>query len=156
MDHAARSTPPDARRSFWAAALVGAATQAAVDEIVFHQILRWHRFYDLLTPAVAVVSDGLLHAASLLALVGGTFAIADLGRRGALAPAFLWAGAFLGAGAFQIFDGVVDHKVLGVHQVRYGVDLLPYDLAWNAAGVVLLLVGAYLLRRARTATPDRG
>ena len=43
-----------------------------------------------------------------------------------------------------------DHReVLRVHQVRYGVDLLPYDLAWNFAGLALLAVGAVLLRRAR-------
>jgi uncharacterized membrane protein len=152
MSETARTAAlPDARRSLWAGALVGVGVQAAVDEIVFHQLLRWHRFYDLSTPAVGVISDGLLHAGSLLALIGGVFLIADLGRSGALAPAWLWAGAFLGAGAFQVFDGVVDHKVLRVHQVRYGVDLLPYDLAWNAAGLALLAVGWVLVRRARAA-----
>ena len=150
MPETSRSAaPPDARRSLWAAVLVGVGVQAAVDEIVFHQLLRWHNFYDLSTPVVGVVSDGVLHAGSLLALVGGVFLIADLGRRGALAPAWLWAGALLGAGGFQVFDGVVDHKVLRVHQVRYGVDLLPYDLAWNAAGLALLAVGWTLVRRAR-------
>jgi uncharacterized membrane protein len=28
----------------------------------------------------------------------------------------------LGLGAFQVFDGIVDHKLLQLHQVRYGVD----------------------------------
>jgi len=36
----------------------------------------------------------------------------------------------------------VNHKVLGLHQVRYDVDLLPYDVAWNAAGGALLVAGA--------------
>ena len=141
--------PPDARRSLWAAVLLGVGTMAALDEIVFHQLLRWHNFYDLATPVVGIISDGFLHAGSLLALVAGVFVVADLGRSGALATAWLWAGAFLGAGGFQLFDGVVDHKVLRVHQVRYNVDLLPYDLAWNAAGLVLLAVGVVLMRRAR-------
>jgi uncharacterized membrane protein len=39
-----------------------------------------------------------------------------------------------------------------VHQVRYGVDLTGYDLAWNASAVVLLLAGAALLVRARRRT----
>jgi uncharacterized membrane protein len=55
----------------------------------------------------------------------------------------------LGAGAFQLWDGVVDHKLLRVHQVRYGVDLTGYDLAWNASAVVLLAAGAALLLRTR-------
>ncbi|CAL9333975.1 hypothetical protein SUDANB21_06677 [Streptomyces sp. enrichment culture] len=50
-----------------------------------------------------------------------------------------------------MFDGIVDHKVLRVHQVRYGVDVTPYDWAWNLAGLLLLLVGGVLLARARRA-----
>ena len=144
---------PDVRRSLGAAALVGVGLTAAVDEIVFHQLLRWHHFFDRATPAVGIVSDGLLHAAELVALVGGGFLIADLLRRGAFARRWAWAGAFLGAGGFQVFDGIVDHKVLRVHQVRYGVELLPYDLAWNAAGLALLAVGLALALRARRAEP---
>jgi len=135
-------------------ALIGAAVMAAVDEIVFHQVLAWHHFYDRSTPAVGLLSDGLLHTAELLALVAGFTLYADLRRRGALSVPHAWAGLFLGLGGFQLFDGVVDHKVLRLHQVRYGVDLLPYDLAWNAAGLVLLAVGAALYVRAAR-TPGR-
>jgi uncharacterized membrane protein len=123
---------------------------AAVDEIVFHQVLAWHHFFDRSTPAIGLLSDGLLHSAEIVVLVAGAFALADLIRRRALAPVSAWGGFFLGAGGFQLFDGIVDHKLLRLHQVRYGVDLLPYDVAWNAAGVVLLLVGVVLARRGRT------
>ena len=142
---------PDVRRSAGAAALVGVGLMAAVDEIVFHQILQWHHFFDRSTPAFGVVSDGLLHAAELVALVGGAFLVADLLRSGTWAGRWGWAGAFLGAGGFQVFDGLVHHKVLRIHQVRYGVDLLPYDLVWNVAGLALLAVGAALALRARRA-----
>ena len=140
---------PDPRSSVLATALVGIAVMAAVDEIVFHQLLGWHHFYDRSTPAVGLLSDGVLHAGELVAAVGGFFWYADLRRRGALAPTAGWGGALLGAGGFQLFDGLVDHKVLRVHQIRYGVDLLPYDLAWNAGAVLLLLAGAALVLRAR-------
>lgn len=130
-------------------ALIGAALMAAVDEIVFHQVLAWHHFFDRSTPAVGLVSDGLLHTAELLGLVAGFVLYADLRRRHALAPAHGWAGLFLGMGGFQLFDGVVDHKVLRLHQVRYGVDLLVYDLVWNAAALALLAVGIVLAVRAR-------
>ncbi|GAB2679439.1 hypothetical protein GCM10027194_09800 [Thalassiella azotivora] len=131
------------------AAMVGAGVMAAVDEIVFHQVLGWHHFYDRSTSEVALASDGFLHAAELLVLVAGTFLLVDLARRQALVARAAWAGAFLGLGGFQLFDGLVDHKVLRIHQVRYDVDLLPYDLVWNLAGVVLLVVGLALLRRGR-------
>ncbi|MDT0632435.1 DUF2243 domain-containing protein [Rubrivirga litoralis] len=144
---------PDARRSLGVAALLGVGLMAAVDEVVFHQLLRWHHFFDLSTPAVGIISDGLLHAFELVALVSGAFLAADLLRRGAWAGRWAWAGGFLGAGGFQLFDGIVDHKVLRIHQVRYGVELLPYDVAWNAVGLALLAVGAALAVRARRARP---
>ena len=35
-----------------------------------------------------------------------------------------WATAVaLGIGVFQLFDGVVNHKILRIHQIRSGVDL---------------------------------
>lgn len=132
-----------------AAAAVGVGLMAAVDEIVFHQILAWHHFYDRSTPQVGLLSDGLLHAAELVVLVGGFFLLADLRRRNGLARRSAWAGLLLGLGGFQLFDGLVDHKVLRVHQVRYGVDLLVYDLAWNLAAAALLAVGAVLALRSR-------
>ena len=138
---------PDLRRSRAAAALVGAGLTAAVDEIVFHQLLGWHHFYDLATPAIGLLSDGLLHAVELVAVVAGGFLLADLARRGTLARRAAWSGGFLGGGVFQLFDGLVDHKVLRVHQVRYCVELLPYEIAWVASGIALLVVGLVLLRR---------
>lgn len=142
-------TVRDARRSLGAGAVIGVGLMAAVDEIVFHQLLGWHHFYDRSTSEVALLSDGLLHAVELVLLVGGFFLVADLQRRRALARGFLRAGLLVGAGGFQLVDGLVDHKVLRVHQVRYGVDPLPYDLAWNGAGVLVLVAGVVLLRRAR-------
>ena len=142
-------SPADRSGSLRATVMIGVGLMAAVDEIVFHQLLAWHSFYDRAGGTVGLVSDGLLHAATLSAVVAGLALLADLRRRGAFDAARWWAFVLLGAGAFQLWDGVVDHKLLRVHQVRYGVDLTGYDLAWNASAVVLLLAGAALLVRAR-------
>jgi len=137
------------RASLAAAAMIGVGVMAAVDEIVFHQILAWHHFYDRSSSAVGLLSDGLLHAASLVLLVGGFFWLADLHRRGVTTRRSAWAGFVLGLGGFQLFDGTVNHKLLDLHQIRYGVDVLPYDLAWNTAAVLLLLLGTVLAFRSR-------
>ncbi|MPQ96378.1 DUF2243 domain-containing protein [Modestobacter sp. I12A-02628] len=136
-------------RSLLAGLLVGVGVAAFVDEVVFHQLLHWHHFYDRSTTDAGLVSDGLLHAGGWTATVVGLFLFADLQRRHATVPLRVWAGGLLGAGGFQLYDGLVQHKLLRLHQVRYGVDLLPYDLAWNAPGAVAVLVGLLLLRRAR-------
>lgn len=132
---------PLRNRTFWAAFLLGIAVMAAIDEIVFHQILGWHHFYDNATPDIALLSDGLLHAGELFVLAFGFFLMLDARRRRSFWPSAAGAGFFVGLGLFQLWDGVVDHKVLRLHQIRYEVELLPYDIAWNAAGAALLLAG---------------
>lgn len=139
--------------------LFGVGCMAAVDEIIFHQLLAWHHFYDLATPTIGLFSDGVLHAAELVALVAGFFIFAEQKRRGNLRWTAICAGFFLGAGGFQLFDGLVNHKLLKLHQIRYGVDLLPYDLAWNASALLLLVIGMlfwvrYCLTQPRTHGPS--
>lgn len=128
---------------------------AAVDEIVFHQLLSWHHFYDGDSNDIALISDGLLHALYLVALVAGFFLYAELRANHTLSRPYALAGFLLGLGGFQFFDGIVDHKLLGLHEIRYGVDLLPYDIAWLGFSVLLLVAGVIQLRRAqaRSATP---
>lgn len=139
----------ETQRSLITAALIGIGVMAAVDEIVFHQLLAWHHFYDNATPAVSLFSDGLLHAAELIILVAGFFMLSDLRQRHAFSFDHGWAGFFLGLGGFQLFDGIVDHKLLRLHQVRYVDNLWIYDLAWNGAAGLLLLIGIVLLKRAK-------
>ncbi|MEH6669602.1 DUF2243 domain-containing protein [Halopseudomonas sp.] len=136
-------------RSVLATLLIGVGVMAAVDEIVFHQLLAWHHFFDRSTLAIGLLSDGLLHSAELLMLVAGFFMLARLRGDGLFDRAAGWAGFFIGAGAFQLFDGIVNHKVLRLHQVRYVENLLLYDVFWNLAGLVLTGIGLWLLRRAR-------
>lgn len=142
---------PETSRSFWVAVLLGAGIMAAVDEIIFHQLLAWHHFYDRSTAEWALFSDGVLHAAELIALVAGFFFLSDLKRRQTLSQRWAWSGFFVGAGGFQLFDGIIDHKVLKVHQIRYGVDnLWVYDLVWNVAALLLILVGLAIGLKARS------
>ena len=132
--------------------LFGIGAAGAFDEIVFHQLLHWHHFYDPGGPDAALVSDGLLHAGTWTATVAGLVLRAVAGRRRPVVRSTWWATVLLGAGGFQLWDGVVHHELLGLHQVRYGVDSTGYDIAWNAAGVLLLLAGAVLLRRSSAGT----
>jgi uncharacterized membrane protein len=135
-------------KSTWAGALLGIGVMAAVDEILFHQVLAWHHFYDRSTPEIGLMSDGLLHAAELIAIVAGFFLVLDLRRRKIFHQPSAWAGFFIGMGGFKLFDGIVNHKLLRLHQIRYVDNLLPYDLAWNIGAAIFLVLGLYLLRRA--------
>ncbi|MGK9066217.1 DUF2243 domain-containing protein [Stutzerimonas chloritidismutans] len=147
------ATTVDARGSLIATIFLGVGLMAAVDEIVFHQVLAWHHFFDRSTLAVSLLSDGLLHAAELLMLAAGFRLFVLLGRRGALSRLHAWTGFFIGSGAFQLFDGLVNHKLLRLHQVRYVEQLWLYDLAWNAFGALLLAVAFLTWRHARQEVP---
>ena len=141
--------PPRWGRSLSGGALTGIGLMAALDEIVFHQLLGWHHLYDGSTEQAGLTSDGLLHLGQLVLLVTGLLLLADLLRRQQLSGAAYRAGVVVGLGGFQLFDGTVNHKLLDLHEIRYGVDLLPYDLVWNGAALLVLVVGLVLARRSR-------
>jgi uncharacterized membrane protein len=131
----------------WSGVLFGVGLAAFIDEAVFHQLLHWHHFYDRSTTEIGLVSDGVFHAVSWFATVAALFLLADLRRRDALWW-LRWAGGVLtGAGGFQLYDGVVHHKVMGLHEIRYVADVLPYDIVWNVIAVTLLAPGVVLLAR---------
>ena len=68
----------------------------------------------------------------------------------AVVEAVTWAGLLIGLGGFNLYDGIVQHKILRLHQVREGVDnLLPYDLAFNALALAALTAGWVLWTKAR-------
>ena len=130
----------------WSGVLIGIGIAAFIDETVFHQLLHWHHFYDRSTPAVGLVSDGLFHAFGWFALVIGLVMVIDLVRRTDLSVRGLLGGILLGAGGFQLYDGTVQHKILRLHQIRYHVDIAPYDWAWNIIALLILAVAVWLLR----------
>ncbi|TCJ21762.1 DUF2243 domain-containing protein [Microbacterium sp. PI-1] len=147
IDYRARAT--FSKRNLWSGILFGVGLVAFIDETVFHQLLHWHHFYDLGTPDIGLVSDGFFHALSWAATIGGLFLLADLRRRGAFWQMRWWGGVLLGAGAFQLYDGTVQHKWWGIHQIRYVEDVLPYDLTWNIIAVLLIVAGVTLTVRTR-------
>jgi len=104
------------KRTIWSGVLAGVGLVAFADETVFYQLLHWHHFYDESTLAVGLVSDGLFHAGGFTAMVAGLFLLADALRRGGFVPKRWWGALLLGAGGFQLYDGIVQHKLLGLHQ----------------------------------------
>lgn len=156
------AAPLPSRRSaqnLWSGVLFGVGLVAFIDEAVFHQLLHWHHFYDLATPAIGLVSDGVFHALSWFATIAGLFLFADLRRRDALNARRWIGGVLLGAGVFQLYDGTVQHKLFGIHQIRYVPDLLVYDLVWNLTAAAMIAGGVvltYLTRSAATAPADAG
>lgn len=120
-----------------------------IDLFIFHLGLQWHHFYDLSTHEVALLADGIFHAFGWFITVWGLFLLADIRRRAGVNWK-RWTGAVvLGVGSFQLLDGVLNHKILGVHQIRYGVDLLWYDTVWIGSAILFMVIGLVVLRMTR-------
>jgi uncharacterized membrane protein len=135
------------RRSWWPAGLTGVGLAGLVDVIVFHQLLGWHHFYDRSTMAVGLTSDGLLDLALAVALVVGLVALEETAGPVARWGRHTWGAILAGFGGFNLFDGVVDHKLLRLHQIRPGVaDQFPYDAVWIGLSLLILAVGVGLVR----------
>ena len=141
-------------QNMWTGILFGLGIVAFIDEVVFHQILHWHHFYDKSTTEIGLVSDGLFHAFRFFATVGSAFLMADLHRRHAFWLKRWLGGIFLGGGVFQLYDGTIQHKLMGLHQIRYNVEILPYDLVWNITAAIMIIGGIVLLKQ--TSTKSRG
>ncbi|MGG3622230.1 DUF2243 domain-containing protein [Bacillus gobiensis] len=140
-----KDEPKYESRNLWSGILFGLGLIAFFDEAVFHQLLHWHHFYDKSTTAIGLVSDGLFHAFSWFATIGSLFMVADLHRRKSFFRKRWIGGMFLGAGVFQLYDGIIQHKLMGIHQIRYDVNVLPYDIVWNITALIMIIIGAILI-----------
>lgn len=145
----ANYTKTSSTRNLWSGILFGMGIVAFIDETVFHQLLHWHHFYDKSTTAIGLVSDGFFHAFSWFATIGGLFMFADLRRKKALWMKRWWGGILLGAGGFQLYDGTVQHKLMGIHQIRYIENVLVYDIVWNVIAAAMILAGFVMVVNTR-------
>jgi uncharacterized membrane protein len=59
-------------------------------------------------------------------------------------------GAFcIGAGMFNVVEGILSHHILQIHHVKPGAHQLAWDLGFIGAGVVSIIVGWFIINRER-------
>jgi uncharacterized membrane protein len=138
----------------WPGVVLGIGLAGTLDEVILHQLLHWHHFYDRSTRDAGLVSDGIFHLVSTALVAIGVYwamAVICVDRAGAGNGRLrrFWAGVLLGLGGFNLFDGTVQHKVLRLHQVRPAAEnWLPYDVVFIGLALLVLLIGIVLLRDA--------
>ncbi|MBT2694089.1 DUF2243 domain-containing protein [Bacillus sp. ISL-55] len=134
---------------FIAGLILGLGLLGAVDGIVFHQLLQWHHMVLSDNIQLEIFTDGLFTALfSALLLWGGVkiFQDARKNRLGSSWRIFL-GGIFIGGGAFNLVEGIVDHHILQVHRVKpLAENPLMYDLAFLAMGALLVIIG-FMIKR---------
>lgn len=142
------------RLNFWSGLFWGLGFVAFLDEMVFHQLLHWHHFYDKSTTSIGLISDGLFHAFSWFATVASLFMVADLRRKNAWNKKRWISAALIGAGGFNLYDGIIQHKIFKIHQIRYNVEIIYYDIVWNGLAAIILMIGILLLKQSKVRTGE--
>lgn len=137
-----------------AGAVFGVGLGAALDTVLFHLILQHHHLISGLVDPTSeaglrtnLFADGLFLLLTIGVMGAGVARLWSLARE----PRVRWAadayvgGVVVGVALFNLFDGVVDHALLGLHHtVEPGLD--AYDAAWVAVSFVLLVAGWYVVR----------
>ncbi|MDR3620616.1 MAG: DUF2243 domain-containing protein [Paludisphaera borealis] len=158
MDNASKLRPLTA-----AGTLLGIGMGGFVDGILFHQVLQLHGMLSAKYPRTGVDAttalvnveinmfwDGLFHALTwTMTALGIALLWHTVQRRDVpLSTRALVGSMALGWGLFNLVEGVIDHELLGIHHVVEAGNHLPWDMAFLASGVVLILFGWSTIRAA--------
>ena len=127
---------------------LGFGLGALLDVLVFHLVLQWHHLLSSVYPPgtlaglrTNVYFDGVFSLAMVgLMILGGVVIWRTLNRaERPYSPVRVFGSVLVGAGAFNLFDGVVDHYVLHIHDAVHGTRALnPH---WIGASLLLLGIG---------------
>jgi len=134
-----------------AATVLGIGVGGFIDGIVFHQILQWHEMLSNKIPSTTYIGksvnmfwDGIFHAFTLVCTLVGIVLLWKLFQRKDVDTSgnLLAGGLLFGWGIFNLLEGIADHQLLKLHNVR---EITANKEAWNlgflAFSVVLIVVG---------------
>jgi len=128
------------------------------DGIIFHQLLQWHHMFSSLQTDQTVwgmeintLGDGLFHLADWLFTLTGLYLLWRAGTQkdGVWSGRALFGGILMGAGLFNLVEGILDHQILGIHHLKPGPHQFLWDMGFLGSGVLLLGLGWLLTRAAQ-------
>ena len=142
------------------AILLGIGLGGFVDGIVLHQILQWHSMLSNVVQPSTVEAihlnmfwDGAFHAATWIVTFLGVMLLWRSGKQGNNPPLSIFLGAMLmGWGAFNLVEGLINHQLLELHNVREVAQPMVWNVGFLAFSAALFLLGfalAYKLPRTR-------
>ncbi len=139
--------------------ILGLGQAGFFDGIVFHQLLQWHHMFSSIKTDVTVagmelntLGDGLFHLLNwLLTLLGiGLLWRAGQHARNSWSGQVFASSLLMGAGIFNLVEGIINHHILGIHHLKPGLHQELWDIGFLASGVLLFGIGLVLLQTART------
>jgi uncharacterized membrane protein len=130
--------------------LFGLGQGGFFDGIVFHQILQWHHMFTNIETSQTVagleintIGDGLFHLFDWIMTIAGVVALWLAAKRDDVpwsSSTFIGSMA-MGAGLFNIVEGIIDHHLLQIHHVKPGANQLAWDIGFIAVGFLAVGIG---------------
>ena len=136
--------------------LLGLGQAGFFDGIVFHQLLQWHHMFTNIESSNTVsglelntLGDGLFHLVDWLFTLSGLVVLwLAIKRNDVDLSTYVLIGAFcIGAGMFNITEGILSHHIFQIHHVKPGAHQLAWDLSFIGAGIVSAIIGGIILNR---------
>ncbi len=136
--------------------VLGLGLGGFIDGILLHQLLQWHHMLSNIRPLTNVANqdlnmvwDGLFHAFDWLLTVVGIILLWRAGGRDDVPwSSQTFVGSILiGAGLFDVVEGLIDHQILGIHHVKPGPNQLVWDLGFLAFGGLLAVIGWIMIKK---------
>jgi uncharacterized membrane protein len=150
-----QKTPLSYRPLILAGLVLGLGQGGFFDGIVFHQLLQWHHMFSSIETDMTIAGmelntfgDGLFHLFDWLLTLVGIFLLWRAGQQAKDA----WSGRvfigalLLGAGLFNLVEGILDHHLLGIHHLKPGAHEFLWDLGFLGSGILLVSLGALLIQ----------
>lgn len=89
--------------------------------------------------------DGIFHAATWLVTFVGVMLLWRSGKRGTNPPLGIFLAAMLmGWGAFNLVEGLINHQLLELHNVREVIEPTVWNIGFLALSAVAFLIGLVL------------
>lgn len=131
-------------------ATAGFGLGAAADVLLFHLVLQHHHLFSgYIDPRTSeglranVAYDGIFLLLMLGVGIGGLLMLWRASGSRLLSRAYLGGGLLVGAGLFNVIDGVASHYLLGLHDVVH--ESAVWNPHWVVVSLVLLGTGVGLL-----------
>ena len=134
------------------AILLGIGLGGFIDGIVLHQILQWHSMLSNVVRPTTVEAihlnmfwDGVFHAATWIVTFTGVMLLWRSGKRGNSPPLRIFLGGMLmGWGAFNVVEGLINHQLLELHNVREVAAPTIWNIGFLAFSAAIFLIGLAL------------
>ena len=144
--------------------LLGLGQAGFFDGIFFHQLLQWHHMFTNIESGDTVADlelntwgDGIFHVVDWLLTLAGIIVLWNAAKREdvILSTSTLIGSFCLGAGLFNIVEGILSHHVFQIHHVKPGAHQLAWDLSFIGVGILSVIIGWIIMTRFGSSTQEQ-